>query len=192
MIPIIHKVNSIDKLKNIPKDYGVEIDIRNGNSGLILSHEPANSGVLLEDYLDKYNNNFLIANIKESGIENEVVKTILEKNVENFFLLDVEFPYIYQNSSTKTDFLSTRFSKYESIESVENLINKVSWLWVDTYDNFRIDNNSADIMKNFKICMVSPSRWGSPESLNTYIDKFKEFSIEIDAVMIEYNENFNF
>ena len=75
---------------------------------------------------------------------------------------------------------------------MENLINKVSWLWVDTYDNFRIDNNSADIMKNFKICMVSPSRWGSPESLNTYIDKFKEFSIEIDAVMIEYNENFNF
>ena len=82
-------------------------------------------------------------------------KSSASKNVENFFLLDVEFPYIYQNSSTKTDFLSTRFSKYESIESVENLINKVSWLWVDTYDNFRIDSNSADIMKNFKIAHFS-------------------------------------
>ena len=192
MIPIIHKVNSIENLKNVPKNYGIEIDIRNSSSGLILSHEPANSGEMFNEYLENYNNKLLIANIKESGIEDEVIEMIKEKNIENFFLLDVEFPYIYQNFQINKEYLSTRFSKYESIESVKNLINKVSWLWVDTYSDFKINKTSAEIMKNFKICIVSPSRWGSPQLLDIYVDKFKEFSIEIDSVMIENNENFNF
>ena len=40
MIPIIHKVNSIEKLNNVPDDYGVEIDIRNNSGELVLSHDP--------------------------------------------------------------------------------------------------------------------------------------------------------
>ena len=76
MIPIIHKVNSIENLKKIPKNYGVELDIRNSPSGLMLSHEPSNEGTLFEEYLEEYNNELLVANIKESGIENEVVKII--------------------------------------------------------------------------------------------------------------------
>jgi len=190
MITIIHKVNSIENLKKIPKNYGVELDIRNGPSGLLLSHEPSNEGTLFEEYLEEYNNELLVANIKESGVEDEAIRLIKNKNIENFFLLDVEFPYIYQNFELNNQYLSSRFSKYESIESVENLINKVQWLWVDTYSDFVIDSNCAEVMNNFKICLVSPSRWGTPQLMDTYIKKFKNFSIKIDAIMIENHEHF--
>ena len=37
---IIHRVNKIKFLKSIPKNFGVEIDVRSFNSELILNHEP--------------------------------------------------------------------------------------------------------------------------------------------------------
>lgn len=190
MIPIIHKVNSIESLKKIPKNYGVELDIRNSTSGLILSHELSNEGTLFDEYLEEYNNELLVANIKESGTEDEAIRLIKNKNIDNFFLLDVEFPYIYQNFELNKKYLSTRFSKYESIDSVKNLINKVEWLWVDTYSDFDIDNNCAEVMSNFKICLVSPSRWGLQDMVDSYLDKFKNFAIKIDAIMIENDEKF--
>ena len=35
-----HRINSLDQLKNVDKNYGVEIDIRDYKSDLILSHDP--------------------------------------------------------------------------------------------------------------------------------------------------------
>ena len=75
---------------------------------------------------------------------------------------------------------------------MKNLIDKVEWLWIDTYSDFKIDSVIAEIMKNFKICLVSPSRWGSPQLLNSYIDKFSNFSLKIEAIMIENTENPSF
>ena len=89
MIPIIHKVNSIEKLKNIPDDYGVEIDIRNNSGELVLSHDLHESTTTLKEFLNNYDKKLLIANIKESGIENISIDMIKNKNIENFFLLDV-------------------------------------------------------------------------------------------------------
>ena len=37
---IIHKVNSLNKLKTIPLRFGVEIDVRSYGSNIILNHEP--------------------------------------------------------------------------------------------------------------------------------------------------------
>ena len=52
---------------------------------------------MVKEFLNNYDKKLLIANIKESGIENISIEMIKNKNIENFFLLDVEFPYIYQN-----------------------------------------------------------------------------------------------
>ncbi len=189
MIPIIHKVNSIEKLNNVPDDYGVEIDIRNNSGELVLSHDLHESTTTLKEFLNNYDKKLLIANIKESGIENISIDMIKDKNIENFFLLDVEFPYIYQNYSQQKKYLSTRFSAYESIESVARLVNKVTWLWIDTYSDFELDEKTADVVKNFKTCLVSPSRWGQTEMLQNYLNKFKNQNIDLDAIMIEKNEN---
>ena len=41
---IIHRINLINKLKEIPENFGVEIDIRSYKSDLVLNHEPYFNG----------------------------------------------------------------------------------------------------------------------------------------------------
>ena len=48
---IIHRVNTLNELKTIDDNYGIEIDIRAYNSNLILNHEPFCDGDKLIDLL---------------------------------------------------------------------------------------------------------------------------------------------
>tara|TARA_Y100001936_G_scaffold253505_1_gene318569 strand:- start:277 stop:855 length:579 start_codon:yes stop_codon:yes gene_type:complete len=184
MIPIIHRVNKSEDLISLPSDFGIEIDIRSDGQNLVLGHDPKQYTENLESYIESFKHSFLIANVKESGIENQVIQSLNKKKIENFFLLDVEFPYILQNNKKNGNYLSLRYSKYESIESIKPFIGKVKWIWVDTYADFNVDKNIANILKNFKICIVSPSRWNSEYDLKYFVDKFKKFEIKIDAAMI--------
>ena len=144
MIPIIHKVNSIEKLNSLPDDVGIEIDIRFSGKELVLSHDIQEKEQNFEEYLANYKKQFIVANIKESGIEDKVEKILKEKKIEDYFFLDVEFPYILNNYKRLGNFLSVRYSKYESIESVSYFTNKVKWLWIDTYEEFEISQEIAE------------------------------------------------
>ena len=188
MIPIIHRVNSIEKLNTLSEDVGVEIDIRYSGEKLVLSHDIQEKEENFEEYLNNYNKKFIVANIKESGVEDAVEEILTKRKIDDFFLLDVEFPYILQNYKRLGDNLSVRYSKYESIESVSNFANKVKWLWIDTYEDFEINEEIAEIISSFKIFLVSPSRWGMPEKLSYYISLFKDYKIELDGIMIEDGE----
>ena len=100
---ILHRINKIEELKAINPLFGVEIDIRTYGDDLILSHDPFKKGDKFEDYLSEYKHGTLILNIKESGIEDDVLSLIQKYNdVKSYFLLDVEFPYIF--SASKNDF----------------------------------------------------------------------------------------
>ena len=73
---IAHRINLISELLELPVKYGCEIDIRSRNSKLILNHEPYVSGDSLVDYLDNYKHGLLVLNIKEAGIENDVLQLV--------------------------------------------------------------------------------------------------------------------
>jgi hypothetical protein len=96
---IIHRVNKIKDLKSLPKKFGNEVDIRTMGSKLILNHEPFNKGDILENYLENYEHKTLVLNLKEAGIEKEVLELVKIHLIKSFFLLDVEMPYMY--SATK-------------------------------------------------------------------------------------------
>ena len=49
---VIHKINTIQELKYIPKKYGVEIDVRAYKKKIVLSHEPFINGEDLKNYLN--------------------------------------------------------------------------------------------------------------------------------------------
>ncbi len=84
---IIHRVNNIKNLKKLRSDFGAEIDLRANGSSIILNHEVSTNGDKFEDYIDLYNHGTLVLNIKESGIENEVLKIVKKKkNQEIFFI----------------------------------------------------------------------------------------------------------
>ena len=95
---IIHRINTIKELKNIPTHFGVEIDIRAQGSNLILNHEPFENGEFFTDWLDNYKHGTLVLNIKEAGIETKVLSMVRERSLNSYFLLDVEFPFLYQAS----------------------------------------------------------------------------------------------
>jgi len=181
---IIHRVNTINELRDIPKEYGTEIDIRACGSNLILNHEPFQSGELFGDYLDKYTHGTLILNIKEAGIEDEVLRQVrLHHQIKSYFLLDVEFPYLYRASRNGESSIAVRFSEDESIETVEKYVDMVDWIWIDTNTKLPIDENNIPTLNKFKKCLVCPERWGRPSDIEKYKKILYNLNFNLDAVM---------
>jgi len=181
---IIHRVNSINFLKEIPRYFGTEIDIRAFGSKLILNHEPFQNGEDFDDYLDEFNHGTLILNIKEAGIENEVLRRVrLREKIKSYFLLDVEFPYLYRASRDGEKSIAVRYSEDESIDTVKKYFGKVDWLWIDTLTTLPITHETVDVFTHFKTCLVCPERWGRPNDIQKYKSRLSELGISLDAVM---------
>jgi len=181
---IIHRVNTINELRDIPKEYGTEIDIRAFGSNLIMNHEPFQTGERFEDYLAEYTHGTLILNIKEAGIEDEVLRQVrLHHQIKSYFLLDVEFPYLYRASHTGESSIAVRFSEDESIETVKKYVDKVDWVWIDTITQLPLDENNILILNKLKKCLVCPERWGRPDDIAKYKQKLHTLRMYIDCVM---------
>ena len=183
---ILHRVNTIEGVRGLDPKYGVEIDIRAKGDRLILNHEPHQDGDDFEEYLKVCGDRFVVFNIKEAGIEDEVVSLAAKYGVKDFFLLDVEFPYIYR-ATRKDGFkkIAVRFSEAEPIEMSLAQEGLLDWVWVDTNTQLPLDKEVYDRLKKagFKLCLVCPERWGRPEDISNYKNKMSEAGFEIDAVM---------
>ena len=182
---IIHRVNTIEELKQIPKEYGCEIDIRTDGSRLILNHDPFTSGDLLSDYLDEYDNGTLVLNIKESGIEDVVLEEVKKRGVKSYFLLDVEFPYLFSATRKRERNIAVRFSEKEPIENVSIFKDKIDWVWIDTITQLPINKSNHNILKSFKTCLVCPSRWNREKDIIKTKNHLNEINFNLDFVMTE-------
>lgn len=158
MLFISHRINTIEELKQIPSEYGIEIDIRDEKNDLILVHDPFKTGEKLDDFLKYYNKSFIILNIKSERIEYKVIELLKKYNITEYFFLDSSFPMIYQLNKIKENNIAIRFSEFESIESVLKVKDMVKWVWIDCFTKFPLDKEIYDkiIDVNLKICLVSP------------------------------------
>ncbi|MEK6893470.1 MAG: hypothetical protein AABX07_04660 [Nanoarchaeota archaeon] len=191
MLIIIHRVNKIEQLRKVPKEYGVEIDIRGYGSRLVLTHDPINekgSYDELEDYLKEFAHRFIIFNMKEAGYEQRVIDLAKKYKIENYFLLDVEFPFLYQ-ATRKQGFkkITVRYSEAEPIEYVEAQLKDgeplLDWVWIDVNTLLPLNENVIKTLSKFKTCIVCPERWGRPQDIKNYIDQMKKLDFKPDAVM---------
>ena len=181
---IIHRINSIEKLKTIDKKHGAEIDVRSFGSEIILNHEPFRTGEKLVDYLDEYRHGTLVLNVKEAGYEDEILHMVRERpHIKSYFLLDVEFPYLFKASIRGEKNMAIRFSEHESIETVKHYVNKVDWIWIDTFTNLPISSDNCNTLSKFNNCLVCPERWGRPNDIGKYIQIINSMKLSIDAVM---------
>ena len=181
---IIHRVNSINGLKQIKPRFGTEIDIRAWGSEIILNHEPFSSGERIEDYLDEYRHGTLILNIKEAGIEDEVLSLVRHRpQIKSYFLLDIEFPYIYRATRQGERAIAIRFSEDEPIEFAKKYVDKIDWVWIDTNTQMPIGEHDLPILNRFKKCLVCPERWGRPSDIANYKNLMSIMGFKIDAVM---------
>lgn len=186
---IIHRINTINKLKHIPPEFGVEVDLRADGNRLILNHEPFQGGDDFGEYLRTYHHSYIIFNIKEAGIERLVVQLAKRFQIEQYFLLDVEFPFIFQGAfGTGLPGLhkrvAIRYSEAEPIEQALLMKGRYDWVWVDTNTKLPLDGNVIKRLKDFKTCLVSPDRWGRPEDIVPYRRKMEKLNFHLDAVMV--------
>lgn len=180
---VIHRVNTLEKLSKVPKHYGVEVDLRSEGSEIIMHHDPFHGGENFNRYLESYKHGLMILNIKEAGIETEVLKRVKEKGLQKYFLLDVEFPYIYQHSRKGVKTIAMRYSEDESIETVLNYKSMVDWVWIDTNTKLPLNKEICDTLSSFKTCLVCPERWGRPKDIDAYRLEMKQLNFQLDAVM---------
>ena len=182
---IAHRINTIDKLKNLNINFGVEVDIRSNDKNLIICHDPFSDYINFKEWLSFYNHGTLILNVKENGLEEELLKTMQSLNKENFFILDQSFPYIINTIKNGEKRCAVRLSEYESINTVLSLKDKLCWVWIDFFTKFPVDFEIYKILKkqNFKLCFVSPELQGHTHSkclnLKNYI---KSNNMYFDAV----------
>ena len=177
MKKIIHRVNTIKHLKEIPVEFGVEIDVRSFNNKLILSHDPFINGIEFEDWMNFYNHAFLILNIKEEGLEKYLLNILYKYNIEKFFFLDQSFPFLLKTINSGEKRCALRISEFESINSVYNLAGKVDWVWIDYFNKFPLNFGEYMQLKKmgYKICIVSPELQGKE---NQEVKSLKKFITE--------------
>jgi hypothetical protein len=180
---IAHRVNTIAELRKLPKNYGAEIDIRAWQNRLVLHHDPFQEGESLEDYLAEYDHGLLVLNIKETGIEDKVLKIVREHEIPDYFLLDVEFPYLYKASHGGEQAIAVRYSEAEGLDTVKQLKGLVDWTWIDVNTTLPLDETSVEVLASFRNCLVSPDLWDRPEDISIYLKRMEEVKFRPDAVV---------
>ena len=182
---IAHRINTIDQLKNLNFNLGVEVDIRSNEKNLIICHDPFSDYINFKDWLSFYKHGTLILNVKENGLEEELLKTMQDFKKENFFILDQSFPYLLKTIKNGEKRCAVRLSEYESINTVLSLKDKLNWVWIDFFTKFPVNLETYKILKkhNFKLCIVSPELQGHTNSkcleLKNYIQSNRMY---FDAV----------
>ena len=162
MKKILHRVNTINFLKTVPKEFGVEVDIRSFNNKVIISHEPLLNGVEFEEWISFFEHDFLILNIKEEGLEKYLLDILKKHKIENFFFLDQSFPFLVKTIKSGETRCAIRISEFESIYSAYNLAGMIEWVWIDYFNTFPLNQSDFICLKKlgYKICIVSPEIQG--------------------------------
>jgi len=182
---ICHRVNNCDMLNNIDNIHGVEIDLRDCNEELILSHDPFRSGESFECFLKMYNKKMIILNIKSERIEFKVIELLKKYNIEEYFFLDSTFPMIYQLYKNNEPNIAIRFSEFETIDNIDKIKHMFKWVWVDCFTEFPLTIEMYNKIKrcNLKICLVSPELQNHKVSkIIEYKKIIKKNNFYIDAI----------
>ena len=185
MLIIEHRINWSVKLQNIPENHGVEIDLRSLNGDIILAHDPFVEGERFVDWLKFYRNQFLVLNIKEEGIEDNIIEILRSREIENYFFLDQSFPFLIKlirNGNSKT---AVRVSDFESVNTA--LATRPEWCWLDSFGlswDFLLESVPLLDSAGIKTCLVSPELHGRSDT--DEIIRLKElintFRFKFDAV----------
>ena len=146
-----HRANTFDEVN--PK-FGVEIDIRDFNNDLVLSHDhPTNQNLLLSEYLDKIRSDqFLAINIKSSEIEDDLIAILKKFKISNYFTFDWPIPSLLK-ALKKNLSCAFRLSEFE-----KDIFLNCSWVWIDSFQSIWYDAELITSLQKsgLKIALVSP------------------------------------
>jgi hypothetical protein len=181
---IAHRINTIEELRSTPREYGVEIDLRESGNNIILQHDAFKGGILLDEYLENYSHGLMILNIKSERIEHKALELLRKHGIKDYFFLDSSFPMIHLLSSEGEKNLAIRFSEFEGLDTVMAMKGKASWVWVDCFTKLPINKEIYRKLKDsgFKLCLVSPELENRDMDIENYRDTLAKENIVFDAI----------
>lgn len=180
-----HRINESNRLVDIPSHDGVEIDLRSMGGRIVLQHDPFLEGEDFISWLDHWNGQDLILNVKEEGLENGILEILKVSNIENYFFLDQSFPFMIKSLNSGNRNVAGRVSDLESIDTVLGL--DCNWVWLDCFLGdwkFLIDAVPVLHSRGKRLCIVSPElvRIESKNELCVLQKLMAENQLKIDAV----------
>lgn len=201
---VAHRVNDLEKFDRVPENIGMEIDIRIGHIvgnttsalNLILTHDiydyEKNQFIdaesfenFLTEYANTHKDDLLILNTKTTGIEKLVLDMVRKAWLTNYFLLDVEFPYLNSASRKGERAIAIRYSENEGMDTVLKYKGLVDRVWIDTCTKLPLDVTIIEQLKGFKTALVCPERRWRPQDIPNYIEQMKALNFTPDAVMTD-------
>ena len=181
---IAHRINTMEMLKDIAPDVGVELDLRDFGNDLVLEHDPFKGGQLFEDYLKQYKNGTMIVNVKSERVELRALELLKKYAIEDFFFLDSSFPMIINLSTRGETRNAIRYSEFEGIDTVLAVKTRVQWIWVDCFSHLPLNRELYTKLRatGLKLCLVSPELQGRPDDIPVYAAQILREGIVFDAI----------
>ena len=140
--------------------FGVELDIRDNNGELIVSHDPGHyiKPLLFQEILELFKSydSTLAINVKSDGIVMSLKSMLTGLDASSYFLFDMSIPetIVYLENGLPT---YMRVSEYESFGELHK---RSDGVWLDA---FQADwwVGASDVFSNQKnVCVVSPELHG--------------------------------
>jgi hypothetical protein len=181
---IAHRINTVSGLSQVPPEFGVEIDLRDREHGIVLQHDPYQGGELLDDFLARYRHGTLILNVKSERVEFRAIELLQKFKIEDYFFLDSSFTMINHFTRLQNKRFALRFSEFESIETCLAMKGRLEWIWADSIERLPLDLPVFTLLKNngFKLCLASPELLGRPDEILQYRDFLAQNGIYPDAI----------
>jgi hypothetical protein len=157
-----HRVNEPAALRDVPPEYGVEIDLHADGDRLVLVHDPFATGPDFEEWLDSYSHRFIVLNTKEEGLEQRIIALLDERGIREWAFLDQSFPFLVRTLRAGETRSMVRVSEFESVATALALVPRPDWVWVDSFTGSwpAAEDLRALGDHGFRLMVVSPELQG--------------------------------
>lgn len=181
---IAHRINTLKQLKKVPKEYGVEIDLRDYGNKIILNHDPFKDGEEFEDYLKHYEHGTIILNIKSERIELRVLQLLEKYKIRKYIFLDCSFPMVYLLSDQGEKNIALRLSELEGVDTILNMKGRAKWVWIDCFTKFSLNHSKYKTLNKagFKLCLVSPDLLNRASDIAKHKQLMDQQGIVVNAI----------
>ncbi len=175
-------------MQEVPKKYGVEIDLRLYMGEVVLSHNPFEGGDKFKMWLDHFQHKTLILNVKEDGLEDLIVEILSDRGISDYFFLDQPFPTLRKSLIASLP-AALRLSEYENPINLVDL--KPGWIWLDSFTgNWSYLEKHSEWLRSgkVKLCIVSPELQGrlNANEAQSIIDLMEKLDLRIDAACTKF------
>lgn len=185
----------MEALANTPRHLGLEVDIRSDGKTLYIAHDAFVAGQEFEEWLDSYEHAFLIANVKEEGLEERLRTLFSEKGITEWAFLDQSFPYLVKELRQGFTNTMVRISEFESEQTALNFTTKPEWVWLDSFTGTYPQPETINSLSEagYKFMLVSPELQGRKPEPEIQMIKhlFAEANVAIDGACTKVPELWN-